>query len=146
MGHRPPYVHLASTRRHSRDRFSQAFPVFRALPLPCIILNANRRTKNGGGLGTRLNFLYLGEKFHRSTRVQLQTVFYYRTGNYSPHTVLSHELTFSNEILEPHDFCIFKALVQCMPYSSFPKVETNLHIGLCMCAISYLDNQLSIPA
>ena len=53
-GQRPPYVHLASTRRHSRDRFSQAFPVFRALPLPCIILNENRRTKNGGGLGTRL--------------------------------------------------------------------------------------------
>jgi len=25
-----------------------------ALPLLCIILNANRRTKNGGGLGTRL--------------------------------------------------------------------------------------------
>ena len=50
----PPYVHLASTRRHSRDRCSQAFPVFRALPLPCIILNENRRTKNGGGLGTRL--------------------------------------------------------------------------------------------
>ena len=24
------------------------------LPLPCIILNANQRTKNGGGLGTRL--------------------------------------------------------------------------------------------
>ena len=47
----PPYVHLASTRRHSRDRFSQAFPVFRALPLPCIILNENRRTKNGGRPG-----------------------------------------------------------------------------------------------
>ena len=37
-----------------------------ALPLPCIILNANRRTKNGGGLGTRLlnrlapNFLLFG--------------------------------------------------------------------------------------
>ena len=35
----PPYVHLASTRRHSRDRCSQAFPVFRALLLPCIILD-----------------------------------------------------------------------------------------------------------
>ena len=46
-GQRPPYVHLASTRRHSRDRFSQAFPVFRVLPLPCIILNENRRTKTG---------------------------------------------------------------------------------------------------
>jgi len=33
---------------------------FHALPLPCIILNTNRRTKNGGGLGTRLwNFLKL---------------------------------------------------------------------------------------
>ena len=50
----PPYVHLASTRRHSRDRCSQAFPVLHALPLLCIILNANRRTKNGGDLGTRL--------------------------------------------------------------------------------------------
>ena len=50
----PPYVHLVSTRRHSRDRCSQAFPVFRALALPCIILNENRRTKNGGALGTRL--------------------------------------------------------------------------------------------
>ena len=46
-GQRPPYVHLASTKRHSRDRCSQAFPVFRALPLPCIILNANRRIKTG---------------------------------------------------------------------------------------------------
>ena len=41
---------------------SQAFPVFRALPLPCIILNANRRTKNGGGLGTRL---ILGGSVHQ---------------------------------------------------------------------------------
>ena len=30
---------------HSRDGWDQAFPVFCALPLPCIILNANRRTK-----------------------------------------------------------------------------------------------------
>ena len=39
-------------------RFSQAFPAFRALPLPCIILNENRRTKNGGGLGTRLRYYH----------------------------------------------------------------------------------------
>ena len=32
----------------------KAFPIFRALPLPCIILNENQRTKNGGCLGTRL--------------------------------------------------------------------------------------------
>ena len=51
----PPYVHLASTRRHSCDSCSQAFPVFATLPL----LNANRRTENGGGLGTRLIVLYL---------------------------------------------------------------------------------------
>ena len=48
----PPCVHLTSTRRHSHDKCSQALPVFHALLLPCIILNANRRTKNGGGLGT----------------------------------------------------------------------------------------------
>ena len=47
-------VHLASTWRHSRDGWDQAFPVFHALLLLCIILNANRRTKNKGGLGTRL--------------------------------------------------------------------------------------------
>ena len=60
VGHRPPYVHLASTRRHSRDKCSQAFPVFRALLPPCIILNANRRTKNGVGLGTRLLKAWVG--------------------------------------------------------------------------------------
>ena len=49
----PPYVIITST--HSRDEWSQAFPVFRALPLSCIILNANLRTKNNGvGMGTRL--------------------------------------------------------------------------------------------
>ena len=53
------YVHLTSTRRHSRDRCSQAFPVFRTLPLPCIILNANRRTKNGGDLGMRLMCIHI---------------------------------------------------------------------------------------
>ena len=58
-GQRAPYVHLTSTRRRSRDRCSQTFPVFRALPLLCIILNENRRTtKNGGGLGTRLQITY----------------------------------------------------------------------------------------
>ena len=30
-----------------------------ALLLPSIILNANRRTKNRGGLGTRLSMLYI---------------------------------------------------------------------------------------
>ena len=33
---------------------TKAFPVFRTLPLPCIILNKNQRTKNGGGLGMKL--------------------------------------------------------------------------------------------
>ena len=42
---------VASTWRHSRDRCSQAFPVFHALLLPCIILNANRRTKKRGRPG-----------------------------------------------------------------------------------------------
>ena len=37
----PPYVHLVSTRCHSCDRCSQAFPIFRTFPLLCIILNEN---------------------------------------------------------------------------------------------------------
>ena len=44
---RPPDVtHVINETRPS--------PFFALFPLPCIILNANRRTKNGGGLGTRL--------------------------------------------------------------------------------------------
>ena len=39
VGH---HLLFASIRRHSRDRCSQAFPVFHALPLPCIVLNANQ--------------------------------------------------------------------------------------------------------
>ena len=66
VGHRPPYVHLASTRRHSRDKCSQAFPVFRALPPPYIILNANRRTKNGVGLGTRLGDIIVARSYRES--------------------------------------------------------------------------------
>ena len=38
---------LASTWRHPRDEWAQVFPVFHVLPLLCIILNANRRTKTG---------------------------------------------------------------------------------------------------
>ena len=40
-------VYLTSTWRHSHDKCSQAFPVFAALLLPCIILNANQKTKTG---------------------------------------------------------------------------------------------------
>ena len=43
----PPHVHLASTWRHSRARCSQAFPIVRAHPLPCIILNTNQKKKTG---------------------------------------------------------------------------------------------------
>jgi len=46
----PPRVHLTSHTWWMKP----GLPIFRALPLPCIILNANQRTKNGGGLGTRL--------------------------------------------------------------------------------------------
>ena len=63
----PPFVHLMSTRRHLHDRCSQAFPVFHAFPLPCIILNENRRTKNGGGLRTRLS----STPFGRNMQLQL---------------------------------------------------------------------------
>ena len=34
-------------------------PFFAALPHPCIIVNANRRTENGVGLGTRLSGRYV---------------------------------------------------------------------------------------
>ena len=54
---RIPCVHLASSWCHTRDGWDQVFPIFRTLPLPCIILNANRRTINGGGLGTWLSEL-----------------------------------------------------------------------------------------
>ena len=42
----PDVIHMIGVPRPS--------PFF--APLPCIILNENRRTKNGGGLGTRLDF------------------------------------------------------------------------------------------
>ena len=48
VGHRPHYVHLTSTRRNSRDRCSQAFPIFQ---LPCVIQNANQRTKKSKKAG-----------------------------------------------------------------------------------------------
>ena len=47
----PPYIHLASTGRHSHDRCFQAFPVFHALPLP-YYTERKPKTKNGGGLRT----------------------------------------------------------------------------------------------
>ena len=43
---RPDVIHVIGVPRPS--------PFFAALPLPCIILNTNQRTKNAGGLGTRL--------------------------------------------------------------------------------------------
>ena len=52
----PPYVHLASIRRHSRDRCSQAFPVFRAASVH--YTERKPKNKNGGGLGTRLDYSY----------------------------------------------------------------------------------------
>ena len=44
--HPPDVIHVIGVLRLS--------PFFATFPLPCIILNANRKTKNGGGLGTRL--------------------------------------------------------------------------------------------
>ena len=59
----PHYVHLASTWHHSRDqvfRFcvllqtEEQKPGRSGIQLPCVVLNANWRTKNRGGLGLRL--------------------------------------------------------------------------------------------
>ena len=46
VGYRPPPPHSPPIHLTSFT-CSQAFPVFHALPLPCIILNANWRTKTG---------------------------------------------------------------------------------------------------
>ena len=69
-GRSPPYVHLVSTRPHSRDRCSQAFPVFTLFdPLPCIILNENWRTKKRGRPG---NEATLSAGHWRSPRKHIQ--------------------------------------------------------------------------
>ena len=47
--HPPDIIHVRDVPRPS---------LFHALPSPCIILNANQRTKNGVGLGTRLCYCY----------------------------------------------------------------------------------------
>jgi len=46
-GQCPPYVHLVSTRRHSSDRCSQAFPVFRAHPLHVLHWTKTEEQKMG---------------------------------------------------------------------------------------------------
>ena len=46
-----PYIHLVSTWHRSRDECSQFFTT---LPLPCVIVIANKQKKIGVGLGTRL--------------------------------------------------------------------------------------------
>ena len=51
VGHRPPYVHLASTRRHSLDRCSQAFPIFRYSSTS--VYYCERKPKNGGRPGNK---------------------------------------------------------------------------------------------
>ena len=50
-----PGVFVSDSRFPLYGRCSQAFPVFRALSLPCIILNANRRTKKRGWPGSEAN-------------------------------------------------------------------------------------------
>ena len=51
-------IHMIKWTRPSLPFLHTVVPSFFA-PLPCIILNENRRTKNGGGLGTRLGESYL---------------------------------------------------------------------------------------
>ena len=51
ISHPPDVIHVISVR----DRCPRPSPFFffAALPLPCIVLNANRR-KNGGGLSPQI--------------------------------------------------------------------------------------------
>ena len=48
VGHRPAYVHLASTRRHSCDRCSQAFPVFLRSSTSVYYTERKPKNKNRG--------------------------------------------------------------------------------------------------
>ena len=51
VGHRPHYIHLASTRCHSLDRCSQAFPIFRYSSTS--VYYCERKLKNGGRPGNK---------------------------------------------------------------------------------------------
>ena len=57
-GQRPPYVHLASTRRHSRDRCSQASPIFRTFPLVYYTERKPKNKKKRGRPGNEANLLH----------------------------------------------------------------------------------------
>ena len=48
----PPYIHLASTRRHSRDRCFQAFPVFHHSSTSVYYTEHKPKTKKGGRPGS----------------------------------------------------------------------------------------------
>ena len=54
VGHTPPYVTLSPTDIIHVIGVPRPSLFFCALPLSCVILNTNRRTKTGGDLGMRL--------------------------------------------------------------------------------------------
>jgi len=68
--------------------FPRPSPFF-ALPLPCIILHENRRTKNGGGLGTRHYFCFaMMFTAHLSKELKLQGYYFLYTLGIIPNEVM----------------------------------------------------------
>ena len=126
IGHHPPYVHLASTWHHSCDRCSQAFPVFRTLPLPRIILNANRRTKNRGGLGTRLVFdCYVNKLMNHISQGVLCKVTHCAGRCFSLASFPGHTQIFSPQLWDkiwewPETARLFRILTSTRPRSTSP--------------------------
>ena len=62
----PPYVHLASTKRHSRDRCSQAFPIFRSLEPRLSILDFVSQLCTRVGWWATPHYVHLASTRHHS--------------------------------------------------------------------------------
>ena len=83
-------VYLAPTRHYSHGRPSLFFT---ALLFPCIILNANQRTKNGGGLGMRLVLVYVAALIPSA---------YKRYLSYGQPSLYKHHLSYGQPPLYKH--------------------------------------------
>ena len=53
VGHRPPYVQFASTKHHSRDKCSQAFPIFRRSSASVYYTERKSKNKKRGRPGNK---------------------------------------------------------------------------------------------
>ena len=91
---------------------SRPSPFFAALLLLCIILNANQRTKNGGGLGTR----------QRDSHITVSCLYNYTKPNQIPDLIMPKAIPSKNEyrfIISQKQYKRF-----CLIYYQFPKVSS----------------------